>query len=104
MKMRAKNFGFTLLELVLVMMIIATVLAAAAPRLTGWSRGTKLRDAGDQFLSLTKYARTQAIADCRVYRLNVDAGQGAYWLTIQQGQQFANLGSDFGRIFLVPDG
>jgi prepilin-type N-terminal cleavage/methylation domain-containing protein len=101
---RGKNFAFTLMELVLVMVIIAIALAAAAQALSGWSRGTKLRDAGDQFLAMTRYARTRAVADARVYRMNVDSAQASYWITVQDGANFSNLGSDFGRVFVLPDG
>jgi prepilin-type N-terminal cleavage/methylation domain-containing protein len=39
---RSTSRGFTLLELVVVMMIIATVLAMAAPSLRGWHKGAML--------------------------------------------------------------
>jgi type II secretion system protein H len=96
--------GFTLLELVLVMIILCIALAAAAPSLTGWGRASKVRDAGDQFLAVTRWARTQALADSQVYRLNVDSKTGTYWVTVQDGQRFVPPGSEFGRVFSIPDG
>src|SRR2546421_9085952 len=106
MKLRSRPQlrGFTLLELVLVLIILCIALAAAAPSLTGWGKAAKLRDAGDQFLAVTRWARTQALADAQVYRLNVDSSAGTYWVTVQNGQQFVAPGSEFGRVFSVPDG
>src|SRR3954468_1875442 len=101
---RSEPRGFTLLELILVLVIISIALAMAAPSLKGWSRGGKLRDAGDQFLALTRYARAQSAAESRIYRLNLDAQAGHYWLTASDGTQFVNLGNEFGRTFALPEG
>ena len=99
-----RQHGFTLLELVLVMMIVMAALALAAPSMGGWGRTTKVRDAGDQFLAVTRWARSQAIADARIYRLNIDSDAGRYWLTMQEGETFVELGKNFGQAFAVPDG
>jgi type II secretion system protein H len=96
--------AFTLIELIIVMVIICTALAIAAPSLSGWNRGSRLRDSSDQFLALTRWARTQAIANSQTYRLNVDSQTGHYWVTAQDGQEFAAVASDFGQEFIVPDG
>src|SRR3954464_4283125 len=80
--------AFTLIELILVLLIIGTVLAMASPSLRGWSRGSKIRDAGEQFLSVARYGRAQAVADARMYRLQVDAKSGTYQLLVQDGEQF----------------
>ena len=96
--------AFTLLELVLVLVIIATALAMAAPSLRGWSRSSRLRDAGNQFLAVARWARAQAVANSQVYRLNVDQNTGRYWVTVQEGLEFLPTGSDFGQVFSVPDG
>jgi type II secretion system protein H len=101
---RTQSRGFTLLELILVMVILCIAMAIAAPSLRGWSHGTRLRDSADQFLAATRFAHTQAIADCKTYRLYVDARSGTYWVTMQNGQDFVNVGSDFGRVFQLPDG
>jgi Tfp pilus assembly protein FimT len=99
-----RQLAFTLWELILVMVIITTALAMAAPSLSGWGRGSKLRDVGDQFLAVTRWARSQAIADAQVYRLNIDSSVGAYWLTAQQGEQFVELGNSFGQLHTLPQG
>jgi prepilin-type N-terminal cleavage/methylation domain-containing protein len=101
---RRQPHAFTLLELVLVLMILAAAMAMVAPSLRGWSRGAKVRDAGDQFLAVTRWARSEALANSQLYRINIDARQGLYWVTVQDGQNFVNPGMEFGRIFSVPEG
>jgi Tfp pilus assembly protein FimT len=93
-----------LLELVLVLLILCIAAAASMPSLVGWSRGSAVRDAGDQFLAVARRARTQALADSTIYRLNVDARSGTYWVTVQDGLNYVPPGNEFGRVFSVPDG
>jgi len=96
--------GFTLLELVLVLVVLSVALAMAAPSMQGWSRGSKQRDAAENFLAVTRWARTQAAADARLYRLNIDEQAGKYFLTVQDGQQLVPLGKSMGQEFEVPEG
>jgi prepilin-type N-terminal cleavage/methylation domain-containing protein len=101
---RFQHRAFTLFELVLVMVILCIAMAVAAPSLRGWSHGARLRDSADQFLAAARFAHTKAIADCKIYRLYVDPRAGTYWVTVQDGEQFVNVGSDFGRVFEVAEG
>ena len=94
----------TLLELVLVMVIITTVLAMAAPSLRGFFGSRRTADAAAQIVALTQYARTQAAAEGAVYRLNFDLHEGTYWLTRAAAGAFAELRTEFGRTFDLPDG
>ena len=96
--------AFTLIELIVVMMIISIALAVAAPSLSGWNRGSRLRDATEQFLALTRWARVQAIATSRVHHINVDAQTGRYWVSAQEGLEFVPVSSHFGDEFYAPDG
>ena len=86
------------------MLVICIAVAMAAPSLRGWNRGSQHRDAADQILTLTRYARTQAIADAKTYRLNVDTQKGTCWLTMQDGQNFVNHDTNLGIVFTIPDG
>ena len=95
--------GFTLLELILVMVIISTVLAMAAPSLRGFFSSRKTHDAAANILSLIRYARTYAISEGRTYRLNFDYNKGVYWLTSNLEGTFDVLNNEFGREFLLPD-
>lgn len=96
--------GFTLLELVLVMVIITTTLSMASLSLRGFFASRETFDAARQFVSLAHYARAQAAAEGRTYRLNLDAAEGRYWLTAGLGGAFDRLTTEFGRDFLLPEG
>jgi len=102
----AQRSGFTLLELVLVLMIIATVMAMAAPSLRGFSHGARQRDAAEELLAMTRWARTYATTHGVVCRLNIDIVAGRFWLSEQQpgSGQFTQIASGFGRVFTAPAG
>jgi prepilin-type N-terminal cleavage/methylation domain-containing protein len=97
--------GFTLLELVLVMLLMTIIMAIAAPSLSNFAKGRKSADAAQQVVALARYARGQAVSEGVVYRLHVDPGSGAYWLTVQDGGVFEPPSSgSFGQRFELPDG
>ncbi len=97
--------GFTLLELILVMLIMAILAALLVPSLSGFAAGRRTSHAATLVLSLANYARTQAMAEGTTYRLNFDAGRGTVWLTEQKEGAFVpptNPGYD--EHFPLPDG
>ncbi len=95
--------GFTLLELILVMVIISAVLTMAAPSLRGFFASRKAHDAAAGILSLMRYARSQAITEGCNYRLNLDPDEGTYWLTMDDAGGYAELDTSLGRKFLLPE-
>jgi len=95
--------GFTLLELVLVMLLVSLLMGLAAPSLRGFILGRKSADAAAQLIALAQYARNRAVSSGSNYRLNLDTAEGAYWLTVQKGVDFQELGTEFGRRFSLPE-
>jgi len=95
--------GFTLLELILVMLILSTVLAMAAPSLRGFFGSRKTHDEAARLLALTQFARSQAISEGIIYRLNFDTSERTYWLTSQQTGVFEELKTEFGTVFTFPN-
>src|SRR5688500_19015861 len=89
--------GFTLLELVLVLMVLAVVLAAAAPSLSGWNRGQKLQNAADAVLSAALWARAEAVATATPHRLEVDPMTGVYRVTRRDGEEWVASAGEFAR-------
>ena len=96
--------GFTLIELVFVMMVICTVLAIGAPSLRRFASAHGTADSAREMVALAEYARTQAISEGRPYRLNVDATAGAFWLTAQTQGAYIAPATEFGRVFALPEG
>lgn len=70
--------GFTLIELALVLVMVAIALSVASPSMRGWGRGAKMRDAVQQFIATTSYARSAAISRGQPVRLRIDGA--SYWL------------------------
>jgi prepilin-type N-terminal cleavage/methylation domain-containing protein len=97
-----RSRGFTLLELVLVMVLLTATLAVAMPSLRGFVAGSKERDAIAQVVSLAQYAKARSAADAKAYRLNLDAG--TYYLTVEESGSFARMQDDYGRTFDLPAG
>lgn len=71
------------MELIVVMLVIGTVLAIAAPSLRGFADSRQGGDAAMRIVALTHWARSNAVVEGRVCRLNVDAQ--TCWVTVQRG-------------------
>ena len=102
-KNTCRTGGFTLLELILVMLILCTVLGMSGPSLKGFFAMRQLEDTGARIISLMEFARTQAVCEGRVYRFNVDLAERIYWLTVLDEDDFEDLGTSLGREFQIPD-
>jgi type II secretion system protein H len=96
--------GFTLLELVLVLVVLVIALSVTAPNLRGWSRGQVLRNAAEQFVAMTNRARSLSVSEMRMYRIEIDANAGLYQLTMQENQAFVTSATTWGRPVELPAG
>lgn len=94
--------AFTLLELILVMIILCTVLAMAAPSLRGFFSSRQLNGISEQILTMTRYAKVQSVFESNYYRINFDPQRRQYWLSSLNGGQYERLRNSFGRYFLIP--
>jgi type II secretion system protein H len=96
--------GFTLMELVVVMLIMSVLFAMVAPSLGGFGAGRKAAQAASQILTLSRWAREQAITEGRTYRLVFEPVEQVYYVMAANGPVFERVGTDFGRPFSIPDG
>jgi len=96
--------GFTLLELIAVMLIITIALGIAAPSLRSFAEGQRASNTARKMMALMQQARNRAMNEGRIYLFNYDPEQGLYWLTVQDGSEFIALHDDFGDAFTVPEG
>ena len=101
---RRRRCGFTLLELVMVMLVLTVVLAMVAPSLSGFGAGREAEYAGAQIVTLCQWAHEQAVTEGKAYRLNFDPARNAYQVTVQVGGVYQTINNGFGQLFTVPDG
>jgi prepilin-type N-terminal cleavage/methylation domain-containing protein len=79
----ATRCGFTLLELLVVMIIICIAFFALRPNFTGMIRGAQERTALRQLVSLFAAARAEAVAKGKLTRVIYDSFTGAFHAEIQ---------------------
>ncbi len=72
--------GFTLIELILVLVLIAIITTAATPALRGFTQRGSLDDAAAALLALTQQAQTRAAHEAIPYRVVFDLDAHAAWL------------------------
>lgn len=94
--------AFTLLELILVMIILCTVLAMAAPSLRGFFSSRQLNDMSEQIVIMTRFAKVHSIFDSNYYRINFDPNMRQYWISSLSGSQYERLKNSFGRYYPIP--
>ena len=69
---RRRNAGFSLLEMILVVALIATASLLAAMVVTGGMQGMQLRSSSKEIASQLRYTRAQAIATGQPQRFVID--------------------------------
>ena len=72
--------AFTLVELILVMTILATAFAIAAPSMSGFFRGRTQSSEARQILSLMRYGQSRAVSESIPMLLWFDVRTGTYGL------------------------
>jgi prepilin-type N-terminal cleavage/methylation domain-containing protein len=101
---RTAKHGFTLIELVMVLVIIALVVGITAPSLGRFITARKIADAASQINALAHHARNAAIAEGRTYRLVLDEQAGTYWVEAQDGASFVAPGTSLSAHYTLPAG
>jgi prepilin-type N-terminal cleavage/methylation domain-containing protein len=99
-----QSSGFTLIELILVLVIIAIIAAIVMPSVSAFSAGRSSQNTALQMVVLANYARAQAAAEGRIYRLNFDTTKGTYWLTAQNGGTFSPPLNEYNQTYQLPTG
>ena len=106
MRQRRRQNGFTLVELVLVLLVLAVCAAIAAPSLSGFTRGRALPNAAQELMTSCNWCRVKALSDGVEYRLNFDKAAGKWWATKDDGSgaNFVDCTEELGKEYLVPEG
>ncbi|MFT3879745.1 MAG: prepilin-type N-terminal cleavage/methylation domain-containing protein [Gemmatales bacterium] len=88
-----KRGGFTLVELLATVAILAIVTAMTAPMATGWWRNQKLQEAIDDLRTDWIKARTHAMDEGRPYRFQIQTGNNGYRIAPNDIGQWADQSS-----------
>jgi len=102
-----KISGFTLVELLLVMVILATIAALATPALRGFNRSRLLPNTAQELVTTARWCQIQAISEGLTYRLNFDAGAGTWYVTKDDGTgiNFSPVATSLvPEVFTLPEG
>jgi prepilin-type N-terminal cleavage/methylation domain-containing protein len=94
--------AFTLLELILVLAIVATLLTVTAASLRGFYASRKAEDAAGHFVALCMQARTRAITEATPYQVHINVPAESYWMTA--GDQDERIAAEYGRTFTLEPG
>jgi type II secretion system protein H len=94
---RAVPSGFTLIELILVMVLLAVVIAISAPSLSRFFRSRSLDSEARRFMALTRHAQSRAVSEGVPMVLWLETKQHTYGLNADktfvvddpQAEQFA---------------
>jgi type IV fimbrial biogenesis protein FimT len=77
--------GFTMMELLIVIVIFGIVTAMAVPNFLGWMSNYNLRAAADELFSNMQYARLNAVKDNSEWALVFDTTNGIYYVCSDNG-------------------
>lgn len=82
---RSRRSGFTLVELIVVMVLLLIVASMVAPRMSSFFRGRALSSEARRMLSLINYGQSRAVAEGVPVLLWIDTSKSTYGLESQAG-------------------
>jgi prepilin-type N-terminal cleavage/methylation domain-containing protein len=102
------KLGFTLTEVLVVVLLLGILLGIAAPRMTSSFYGLQLSTGSRDIIALSRYAGQRAVLYEVCYRINFDRTNGKYWLTYQKEPladpgNYERLHTSLGRIHSLPE-
>lgn len=103
------NRGFTLAELILVVILLTLVIGIVAPRFSDTIPAARLSRAGTEMHAVIQKVRADAVILVRSYQLNLDPDAGAYWVTVEEDPlkapgEYVQAGGPLRDVFQLPSG
>ncbi len=77
--------GFTLVEMLVVMIVIATVTAVTVPAITRLNDEDELTGAARELVTLLERARATSVEQGVPVTMTIDPASGRYWVRVGQG-------------------
>jgi type II secretion system protein H len=81
---RARARGFTLLEIMVAVTILAIMMAVTLPSMKAMNEKNKLRSTARQITALMKYARTEAVFGERTTEVFLNLDKREFWLDLRE--------------------
>ena len=99
--------GFTMLELVVTVALLAVITAAIVPLYANSMNSIHMRNARANFVSLIAYIQECAVAETREYRLYINTQEQVFWVEYQveddaEGKLFEVVQEKYGRLQSFP--
>ncbi|MCK4437054.1 GspH/FimT family pseudopilin [bacterium] len=88
-------FGFTLLELLVVLAIMAMLTGMSVPAISGYIKGARLKGGAREIASALRLARTMAITKRDIYSVDFDIANRQFWIEWS--------GNVVGETYTLPD-
>ncbi len=104
---RKSSRGFTLLELIVVLSIVAIAVSLVLPSIGSGIRHWRLRGAVREVATLLKFARNQSVVSTKPLHVILDRSRSLYWLDNADASVLAHaVRSDQRkiRLYALPDG
>lgn len=89
-----KSSGFSLLELIVVLIIVGLASTLAAPRIQDFIEEARIRTGARKMAALLRYARNQALFSKQVVTVTADESGRRWWIKyseLQAGERWVNL-------------
>lgn len=80
-----KKRGFTLVELIIVMVMVTTIMAVTVPRLARFFQGQSIDEEVRRFMALLMFAKQEAINSAVPIDLYIDTNSGIYGIAATAG-------------------
>lgn len=107
-KKTARSKGFTLIELVLVIILISVITALSAPLFSRTFSDLVIRNTALDMAKMINYAQEMAIIEKSNYKLNIDSEKAKYWITrykpAEEGFLYERIKGRYGKMFFLPRG
>jgi len=107
-RVQKKAFGFTLIELAIVVLLISVLVGLSTPLFRRTFSDIELKNSSYDIAKLINYAQETAVIEKANYRMNFDTDRGKYWLTkldlSEESPRYKRLKDKYGRVFSAPEG
>ncbi len=94
-----RRSGFTLIELILVLLLLGLAASLVSPMMGRFSRGRAAMDTAAHMLAIMQYAQDQAAITGSPHRLHWNESAGTYWIEASTQGRFSRISAEIGRKF-----